>query len=75
MIDRPVSGYRHADIRLDEHRLVNFREPKTMKQFKIRKDSGQTNGLSSTMPQKVREQHDKIMRYLRSMDTKTLKAV
>ena len=70
--DPPVSGYPHADMRLGNYRLVKFWEPKAMELFNIRKHVGETNGPASTMPQKVRELHDKIMRYLRSMAAETL---
>ena len=54
---------------------MKFWEPETRKLFNIRKDIGEINDLDSTIQEKARKLHDTLMRYLRSMNTETLKLV
>jgi len=84
---RYAGGYPHSAIRLGDYKLIEFwkpplpngqlkisrfPKPQKVRLFNLKDDAGETRDLSESMPQKVQELHQELMRYLRLVEAEIL---
>jgi len=63
----PVSA-----IRLDDYKLIKNLDTNEMRLFNLSEDIGEGKDISSSMPQKAKELHKKLMNYLETVDANTI---
>ncbi len=63
----PVSA-----IRLDDYKLIKNLDTNEMRLFNLSEDIEERKDISSSMPQKAKELHKKLMNYLETVDANTI---
>ena len=69
---RYASGYPHSVIRVDDEKLVKHWKTGALELYDLSKDPGERTDLAAQRPDRVRELHELLMTYLRSVDAEVL---